>query len=483
MRVSPSNKLDQYRDEMMLIQNLLISKYIKPNLYGILLSVLFSHSALAGGFSLYTEGSVSELGVFAAGSAAQAPDPSIGWYNPAGLVLMPEDGIVFSGVGVLPNTSLSGTSTYQTTGVPDYIQSFEGLNGARNAVVPALHLAHPLGEKAVLGLSIVSPFGLSTDWGGDSALRYAGTLTELLTLVVSPEIGGYLNDHLALGVGLDLEWARVTFNAIAGSPAALQYLQSLGGLVTPTTLDSRSENTGDSFGVGFHAGLLAFFNDEHTRIGLNFQSAIEHRFEGKSTLTGRLADPSLDSTTAVYQLDTLSSNDIRLPNITTLSIYQDMAEHWSLLGSVVYTGWSVFKTTQLDNVAGFDVETGEQAPITILTEQHYRNAWRFALGALYDFNERWTWRLGGGFDQTPTVNAERDGRLPDIDRWAVAAGLHYQPRPSIGFDLAYVYLWGAGSSPVHKTQVFNEESSVRVDGWGRNHAQLAGFQAVWKPLD
>ncbi len=460
-----------------------VSKCIKQFFQLGLLPFVLSTNALSGGFSLYTEGSVSELGVFAAGSAAQAPDASIGWYNPAGLVLMPEDEIVFSGVGVFPSTTLTGASTYQTDGVPPYVESFDTLNGGRSAVVPALHLAHPLGERAVFGLSIVSPFGLSTNWGENSPLRYAGTLTELLTLDVSPEIGGYLTDHLALGVGLDLEWARVTFNAVAGSPAGLQYLESLGVPVTPTFLDSHSENTGDSFGIGFHAGLLALFNDEHTRIGFNFQSAIGHRFEGTSTLTGRLADQNLTDIAAVYQLDTLSSNDIRLPNISTLSFYQDMTEHFVLLGSVVYTGWSVFKTTQLDDVAGFDADTSLQAPITILTEQHYRNAWRFALGALYDFNPQWTLRLGGGYDQTPTVDDERDARLPDIDRWAAAVGLHYQPRKTIGFDLAYVYLWGAGKAPAHKTQVFNAVSSVTVDAWGRSHAQLAGFQAVWRPLD
>lgn len=447
------------------------------------LGLILNHTAFAGGFSLYTEASVSELGVFAAGSAAEAPDPSIGWYNPAGLVLIPEDSILFSGIGVLPSTNLTGTSTYETDGVPPYIQSFNGINGGRNAVVPALHLAHPLGERAVFGLSIVTPFGLSTNWGGDSPLRYAGTLTELLTLNVAPEMGAFILDNLAIGLGLDLQWARVTFNAVAGSPAAMQYLESIGGLVSPTTLDSRSENVGQSFGIGFHGGLLAFFNEEHTRIGFNFQSAVQHRFDGTSTLTGRLADPDLLNPSATYQLWTLSSNDIRLPNISTLSLYQDMTENWAILASAVYTGWSVFKTTELKNVAGYDSDLSIQAPVTILAEQHYRNTWRFALGTFYDFNEQWRWRFGGGFDETPTIAAERDGRLPDIDRWALAMGLHYQPRPTVGFDIAYVYLWGAGHSPVHKTQVFNELSSVRVDAWGTNHASLFGFQFTWKPLD
>jgi long-chain fatty acid transport protein len=458
---------------------------IKHLAYAASLVFLMNTPARAGGFSLYTESSVSELSVFAAGSAAEAPDASIGWYNPAGLVLIPQDEILFSGIGVLPSTSVSGTSSYNTDGVPSYVQSFEGLQGGRNAMLPTLHLAHPLGERAALGLSILSPFGLSTNWAGDSALRYAGTFTELLTLNVAPEIGGFLFDNLAIGLGLDLQWARVTFNAVAGSPADLQYLQSFGGTLAPTMLDSRSENTGSSFGVGFHAGLLAFFNDEHTRIGLNFQSAVPHRFEGTSTLTGPLADPdpNLENTTAVYRLNTLSSNDIRLPNITTLSVYQDMNEQWAMLASVVFTGWSVFKTTDLESVAGYSVETGLQTPINILTPQHYRNTWRAALGTTYQFNQRWMLRLGSGYDQTPTVNSARDARLPDVDRWAVTFGLHYQPRTSITFDAGYVYLWGNGRSSIHKTQVFNEQSNVRVDGWGVNHAQLVGFQAVWKPIN
>lgn len=459
------------------------SQVKRKRLLGLFFSLAVVIKSFAGGFSLYTEGSVSELSVFAAGAAAEAPDASIGWYNPAGLVLRNQDEILVSGIGVFPHTTLTGTSTYLTDTVPPYVQSFDSLSGGQQALVPAFHLVHPLGERSVLGLSILSPFGLSTRWGNDSPLRYAGTLTELLTLVVSPEIGGYLSDNIAFGLGLDLQWARVTFNAIAGSPAALQYLASIGGLVTPTTLDSRSENTGRSFGIGFHAGLLALFNDNHTRFGLNFQSAVDHQFEGTSTLSGRLADPNLEDPTSIYRIDTLNSNKVWLPSITTLSFYQDLIKKWTLLGSIVYTGWDVFKTTQLNDVAGFDAETGLQAPITITAQQRYRNAWRFALGALYEMNEQWKLRVGGGYDQTPTINAERDVRLPDVDKWAFAVGLHYQPRTTLAFDIGYAYLWAAQRSPLNKTQVIDTLSSVHVDAWANNHAQLGGVQVVWRPLD
>ena len=116
----------------------------------------------AGGFSLYTEGSGYTIGNYAAGAAAEAADASTGWYNPAGLVLIREQQAVFGGVGVFPTSKLNGTSSFRTPPLPNYVQSFGGLEGGVNAFVPSFHYALPLGENATFGLSVVSPFGLST---------------------------------------------------------------------------------------------------------------------------------------------------------------------------------------------------------------------------------------------------------------------------------------------------------------------------------
>lgn len=456
---------------------------MKHVLYVASLSFVASTGTYAGGFSLYTEASVSELNVFAAGSAAEAPDASIGWYNPAGLVLMKKDQALVSGVAVAPRTMLTGTSTYNTTDVPSYMQSFTNLRGARNATVPAVHVAHPLGDRATVGLSLVVPFGLGTDWGKTSPVRYSGTLTNLVTIDLAPQMGAYVTDNVAVGLGLDIQWARVTFNAVAGSPAALQYLQSMGGLVDPTTLDSTSDNQGNSMGVGFHAGVLVFSNDKRSRVGLNYQSDVSHRFEGESILTGRLADPDLTDPLAVYENFGLITNDVHLPRIVTLSGYHEVNEKWTLLGSIVYTGWNVFSTTDLNNVAGFSSEFGVQTPLIVTSHDDYRDAWRFAIGSKYAVNDRWALRAGLGTDETPTVYSERNVRLPDTNRWAVAVGTHVQAYSSLAVDLGYVYLAGFGRSPLHKTQVFSSTSNNRIEAWARNTAQLGGVQVVWTPQD
>ena len=443
------------------------------------MAFMSGHGAVAGGFSLYTESSAVALGNYAAGIAAEGADASIGWYNPAGLVLLKKQEAVFTGAGVFPSTKLSGTSTFETESFSPYIQSFNGMQGAVDAFVPAFHYALPLGNTAAFGFNVVSPFGLSTDWGDTSPVRYAATLTKLLTINASPEIAGKLTDNLSAGLGLDLQWARVNFNSVLGSPASLQELERLGVPITPTYLDSTTTNQGNSFGIGFHAGLLSTFNDNHTRVGLNYQSKISHTFTGTSTLSGILADPNTDAS-MVFSSDMLRSNPISLPDVVTLSAYQDLNAKWALLGSVVYTGWSAFNQITLNNVAAFSPTTSPpQTLVNSTTIEGYRNTWRFAMGANYHVTDQWMMRAGGGYDQTPTVTLERDVRLPDANRWALSLGTHYQIKPKIGLDAGYTYLFALGDAMINKTQAFGTTSTYNVTATGRVHAQLVGAQVVW----
>ncbi|WP_058462838.1 OmpP1/FadL family transporter [Legionella adelaidensis] len=433
------------------------------------LTVLMANNLHAGGFSLYTEASTTAVGNFAAGSAAEAIDASTGWYNPAGLTLLTKKQVLLSGVGVIPSSKISGVSTFETAGLPSYIQTFSDLQGGKRAIVPALHVAVPFNDRLVGGLSVVSPFGLSTDYPVNSPVRYAATLTQLITANLSPELGYKINENVSIGGGLDLQWAKVKFNAMVGIP-------TIPGQ-NPMAFDSQSYNQGDSFAMGFHAGILTHFNQDHTRVGINYQSKTTHKFNGYSQLTGPLADPFLDDPNAIFRSEILSSNKVELPEVITLSGYQDISNRVALLGSVVYTGWNVFKETQLNNVAAFSIAGPTVLDIT--TPQDYRNAWRFAVGANYLVNEQWQLRVGGGYDQTPTVDAERDVRLPDANRWALSAGAHYQMTSALGFDVGYTYLFAADDSTFDKTQVFDENNAYTVAGSSKVHAHLVGLQGVW----
>lgn len=459
-----------------------VQKPIRKFVSTAVIAIMTQNAANAGSFSLYTESSPAAIGNYAAGIAAEAADASTGWYNPAGLSLIHSRQAVFGLVAIYPTAELTGTSTFSTLGVPSYTQTFNGLNGSKSGYVPSFHVAAPIGANSGVGFSVVAPFGLSTQWDQFGPLRYAATTSALVTMNASPEIGGKLTENFAIGAGIDFQYARVRFNSVLGAPALLQSFSA-----PPFTLDSLSYNRGQSFGLGFHAGVMGMFNDEHTRIGLNYQSQVQHRFNGYSRLQGRLAGLSpvlspaailtANPAARIWSND-LASNTITLPDVTTLSAYQDINTKIALLGSVVYTGWNSLKTLELKRVAAYAPGQG-QVVVNSVTSENYRNTWRFALGANYHHNDQWMLRVGGGYDQTPTQDVYRDIRVPDANRWALSIGTHYQARPNIGLDLGYTHLFSAGDSYINKSSVAGTGSTYNVRAKVNGNANLIGVQAVW----
>jgi long-chain fatty acid transport protein len=214
-------------------------------------------------------------------------------------------------------------------------------------------------------------------------------------------------------------------------------------------------------------------------------------FYGHSRLSGILANsdfvlvqPNLPPS-AVRQNDDLFSNPQQFPDVLTLSGYQDVNEKLAILGSVVYTGWHVFKTIQLNNVAVPNISPTPPFPVTpanvdTSVPQNFHDSWRVAIGANYYINPKVMLRVGGGYDQTPTNNTDRNVRLPDVDRWALAFGGHYQWRPDIGVDIGYTHLFAGSKPSINSTQPLSPTASfsVDVDG-GKFSADLVGAQLTW----
>lgn len=448
------------------------------------LSVLATGAAHAAGFALYGESSGYTAGNYGAGVAAEAADASTGWYNPAGLSLLHKQEAVLGATGIFPDIRINGTSTYTTEGLPPYTQSFEHVDGSYSGVAPAAHYALPLGEHTTAGLSLVAPFGLSTDWDPNSPVRYSATYTELLTVNISPEIGTQVFENFAVGAGMDFQYSRVKFNQMIGAPTLFQLLDE-----NPAEVDTFSNNKGASWGLGFHVGVMGLFNDNHTRIGLNYQSRVRHVFYGHSEFKGVLANDfdlvgPLPSP-GIWKNGNLFSNPINFPDVLTLSGYQDVNERLALLGSVIYTGWNVFKTIQLNNLPAPNISSippfaVTEANIINSVAQNYKDAWRVALGANYRINPQWMLRVGGGYDQTPSNNKDRNIRLPDVDRWAVAVGAHYQWKANFGFDVGYTHLFSGSKPTIDSVQQLSPTSAYNVNsGSGHFSADLVGGQVVW----
>src|SRR4029450_8986937 len=80
---------------------------------------------------------------------------------------------------------------------------------------------------------------------------------------------------------------------------------------------------------------------------------------------------------------------------------------WDLMADVQYTGWSSIEQLQIVRTTGAVLAT---------TPENFRDTGRFSGGANYRDGDKWTFRGGVAFDQTPVRDAERTPRLPDEDR-------------------------------------------------------------------
>ncbi|NKB47599.1 MAG: transporter, partial [Legionellales bacterium] len=246
----------------------------------------------AGGFQLFEPSAVA-IGNFGAGAAAEASDASVNFFNPAGLTRFnTTQAVVFVGL-VDTGSKVTGTSSQTVLPFPPYVESGVAKGGTTNPL-GAFHIARPLAPNVVFGLSVTSPFGLRTEYKGDSFVRYQATKSELITLDVSPSLAVKLTERLSVGLGVSAQYAKANLNSMVGlpqcfdNPACDSLPAPAMNSAYPDFFDSASLNSGFDWGWGINAGVLYEFN-EGSRIGVGYRSKVQHSLQGDSRLLGILA--------------------------------------------------------------------------------------------------------------------------------------------------------------------------------------------------
>ncbi|EKD71796.1 MAG: hypothetical protein ACD_46C00095G0001, partial [uncultured bacterium] len=359
--------------------------------------LLSSSSVFASAFQLFEQDAAS-MGSYHAGYAAEAIDASTAFYNPAGLTRFNHQQIVLAGNSVISNFKYTGTISVDTlsNNEPQAVTA----QGGSFAEVPALHYVAPLTERMNFGFSVDVPFGLMTNYGNNTALRYAATQTSIQVIDISPTLGIKVTDKTSFGFGPDVQSAKGEFDQV--------------GTFSDATLDSDGINKATGTGYGYHLGGLYEFTPQ-TRAGISYHSQVVHHLTGTSTFTGQLAQ----------ELGVPKSSNSRvsltLPAYTALSAYHGYS-NFAFMGSVIYTQWSVIRELTLQNVAGVTTSLEPSTTLVVTIPQHFRNTWNFAVGADYFATEQITLRTGVGYDQTPVRENYRNVQLPDNDRYIVAFG-------------------------------------------------------------
>jgi long-chain fatty acid transport protein len=423
-----------------------------------------SHSAFAAAFQLWEQDGAT-VGNYHAGRAAEAADASTGYYNPAGLVRIHNQQLVLGLDPVLTDFQFNGTVDVSTIGLPDTDgPQPASAQGGNFALIPDLSYSTPINDRLTFGLSIVSPFGLKTNYGASAPTRYVTTETSLEVVDLSPSLGFAVNDKLSLGVGFDAEYARAEFDLMAGNP----FLNN----ILDFNFDTTSHNVGTSYAYGYHLGVLYQFS-EQTRVGLAYHSKITHHLRGSSKFYGPLANDGLGG---LQESDNLKTN-ATLPATTVLSLFHTLNSAWDIMGTVGYTQWSELSQIVLENTAAISNGVSNN-DVTVIIPEQYRNTWNFSVGGNYHLNEQWMFRSGVGFDETPSDNRYRNLQLPDSDRIAVAVGTHYQATKSWGFDFGWTHFFAMNTRINNLSQQVGDQVTV-TNGSVQANADVFGLQAKW----
>jgi long-chain fatty acid transport protein len=190
-----------------------------------------------------------------------------------------------------------------------------------------------------------------------------------------------------------------------------------------------SVSPGDSWSVGYNLGVLVEISPG-TRLGASYRSQIGHNLEGPGFVTipaALSADPRFHSTA--------TRTDLKTPDIVSLAGSQRITPDFVLLAEVQWTNWSVVKNLRVQRPDG-----------SALTDQpeQWHGTWFGSIGATWYPSPNWTVRGGFAFDPTPVSNQFRTARLPDADRYWLAAGLGYRWTADLSFDAAYVHIFSGG---------------------------------------
>ena len=437
----------------------------------------------AGGFQI-TELSARAQGFRTAGAAAVAEDPSTVWFNPAGLTRLGGQQIDATGHAFYGSFKFRDRGTLTPVGpaggAPVPVEGKTASDAGEFAFIPNLYYSYRLNEQTTLGVGFNSPYGLVTDYDDDWVGRYHALRSELLTININPGIGYRLNEQWSLGAGINIAYVDAELsNAVdVGTIATVLFPPGVAAAfgLSPGTLESDgfTKLTGDDWGYGYNLGLLYELSGV-TRFGISYRSKIETTVEGtlQTSLPDRLVESPLGAGLGIESQSRIGGKaDLTLPATFVLGAYHRLNDRWSLLAGATWTEWSDFDELRIE------LEDGRE----IVQPENWDDVWRYSLGVELRHSDRWTFRGGYEYDESPVGGiANNTARIPDADRQFLALGGSYTPSKQLSIDFAYTRIF-TDDYRIAETEVITSQAGALI-GDALPPAALAPLEGVGTTLE
>jgi long-chain fatty acid transport protein len=441
----------------------------KPTAHLCLLLTIAATPALAAGYGL-KEHSADAMAAAYAGAAATDTDASYLAYNPASLAGVTSTDFTLSGVAILPGSRAHYTTATTSAGNP----TGGGLQPSgfiSDALVPAFAIRHRLSDTLAVGLVIDAPWGLRTDYPTSWAGRYYGLKSSLLTINATPTVSWQPMPGVALGAGLQIEYAQGTLTS-AIDTGTLGALNGIPGSI-PGAQDSFARVSGKSWTFGFTAGAIVKLTDDLTA-GLSYRSSLQHDLKGPLTFTldGAGIGATVRALTGLFT-NTTGVAPLTMPDMIEFGARERLSDAWTGMIEVDWTHWS--------RVRALVVTAANPAQPPDVTTIRWNDAVYGSIGAEYHASPRWTFRGGVAYDQSPVPDATREVRIPDADRIWLSAGVRYRMTDTLDVNVTASRLFNLHTDVALNPAIPGAALRGTLIGTTDSYVNVAGVQLTYKP--
>jgi long-chain fatty acid transport protein len=406
---------------------------------------LLSNYASAAGFQLL-EQNVSGLGNSYAGSAAVADNASTIFFNPAGMTQL-KDREISVGVAAI-GPSFKFTNNGSIGGA--FAGAGNGGDAGSWAAVPNGYLSWALNKDLYVGVGLSAPFGLKTEYTTPWIGSAQSNSFSVETLNLNPSVAYRVNDAVSVGGGVSYQHLDAKYKRAATI--------GLAGATVVATL------AGDAW--GWNVGGL-FKVSPATKLGVSYRSTVSQ------DLTGDIKTSGISPAADAFSTSNAKAN-LKLPDTAIVSLTHALNNQWELLGDISWTGWSSIPKLDLIRTSG-----AQNGAIAQTLDTAFRDTWRVAVGANYQYSQDMKLKFGLAFDQTPVKGeATRMVSLPDNDRTQISTGAQWalSGGSTLDFGLAYIMFADAPINNNQTVPVPAAPSRGLVKGTYSGNAWLLGVQ-------
>ncbi len=347
--------------------------------------------AYAGGYKI-PETSLNSSALSSA-YIASAHGADSSYYNPANMVFNDNIHQFEATFSYLQLSKVKYTSTIANI--------LDANSNAEQFIIPNFHYSSKDLGNYRLGLSIVSPAGLSKSWDNLFARASTESFT-LKTIEFNPTISYKLNNIFSLGAGVRFVYAN----------GKVQSNSDELSIINPNVPSLARDMSGNELAYGYNLAL-AYKPNSKASFGVTYRSKIDLKLEGHAKL----------SASGIMFYNGNAYVNIPLPATLDLAFAYNFL-HTSIQSTLLEfvferNYWSSYKTLDFDYDIALPVFDS-----AIEKKWHDSNVIR--LGLTHSYNRQIKLMLGYAIDKTPISSKSLGFDLPSADGQIFSTGFEYK---------------------------------------------------------